>query len=708
MLFSYKELSRLANLPKRIEVKDVVKAINSIGFEVESTSIFGDVEGIKFGKVLEVSKNPNADTLFVCIIEFSDKIRTIQTNATNIVEGMFVIGFIPGSRSGEIIFNKKELKGVISEGMLSSINEFGVNEELLRNKIDGIQPYENISLDMDPIEYLGLQDTIIDIDILSNRSDAQSYLVMANELAAYFGTIPIELKMNNPSIETNIKVTEGVHDELSLMEAKHDFIISLKEQIFLAKSGIKSINDIIDLTNLTLIMTGQPTHAYDKKRVGNNFSTNFSSEEVEIFGKKKVQLNKNLVITSDSQVVSIAGVIGLEKTGVLIDSNDFILEFGRFNIKEVRKSLKTIKLNTQAGNQSSKNMGKGTLLLAIKYLASKLNTFSPVINFDSGEEKIIDYSILELERVAGFEISKDPKYKDSIHSLEILGFKFNENKVTIPSYRHDIEQQQDLNEEVLRFYGYDNIPLIKPSISPFKVNIVKNFKKELAAKGYSEVMTYTLTSKEKNIFNPFDFKEDIELETYVSKEREVIRNSQIISTLEAVIYNTKRNIDNINIFSEGMINNGVKTISIASTTKTFNGMKQDIVNLLPKEITFKVTKDTKMHPGCSADIFLGDKKIGFIGKINPKVINDSTLIAEWITDLPFSKPKYYPYSSNPLKNRDVTFELNIKENIAPKLLGIKVTKILVIDEFKKDSINKITVRFIGTDEEINEIDKKFN
>ena len=709
MLFSYKELKRLAGLNDETTLENVVKAINSIGFEVESTKKFGDVEGIKFGKVLTVEKNPNAEKLNICLIKFSDKERIIQTNAANVSVGMNIVAFIPGARSGEIIFDSKTMQGVESEGMLSSLNELGVNKELLRDGMSEIiQAYEDITLDMDPIEYLGLNDSIIDVDILSNRSDAQSYLIMARELAAYFGTNPLTLSINKSTFDSLIKVTPGMHSKLSFIEGKNDFSISLKEQILLAKSGIKSINNIVDLTNLILIMSGQPTHAYDKSLVGNEFSTKISSEKVIIFGDREIQLEENLVVTSDSISISLAGVIGFEKTGVVSDTKDFILELGNFNIREVRKTLKTIKLNTQAGIQSSKILANGTMKLAIDYISTKLNTFSKEINFKVPINNIIDFSLTSLSQVAGFDISASDKYEKTINSLEILGFKINDNKVEIPSYRHDINTQQDLNEEFLRFYGYDNIPLIPPKITPFKVKKYNDYKESISAIGYDEVVTYTLTSNEKNIFNPFGFHKTISLETFVSKEREEIRNSQIPSILEIVEYNIKRNLTNLNIFSEGMINNGKFTTILASTTKNFNEMKQDVVNLLPEGIKFIQTTDSEMHPGISADIILNNEKIGTIGSINPKIVNSSILIAEFIKVDLQKKIKYNTYSTKPLKNRDVTFELKDKENIGSYIFGINIVEKKVIDTFIKDSINKVTVRFTGTKEQIEEIDNKFN
>lgn len=709
MLFSFKELKKIANLSDDINVNDVVNAINSIGFEVEEIYKYAEVEGIKFGKIKKIYKNPNADKLNVCEIQFDDKDRIIQTNANNVFEEMIVVAFVPGSKMGDIIFEEKEIKGIISEGMLSSLNELGIDKDLLREGMtDGIQEYKGVTLDMDPVEYLALNDHIIDVDILSNRSDAQSYIVMGKEIASYFNTNVESFKCNEANHKTSIKATSKEDESLVLIESKTDFDISLREITLLAKNKIKSINNIVDLTNLTLIMTGQPTHAYDKEKVGKEFKTGYSNKEALIFGNKNIQLDNNLVILSDNKPVSLAGVIGFEHSGVSKDTNDFILELGVFNTKETRKSLKTIKMTTQSGVQSSKALSKGTTSLAIEYISSKLTNFSKPINFINTKPIDLVFSKEEFEKVAGFEITKDDKFQKSINALKKLGFIFNGNKVTPPTYRHDIKTQQDINEEILRFYGYDNLPLIAPKISAYKATRSVNVKKQVASMKYSEVQTYTLISEEKNYFNPFGFSDSIKLRTYVSKEREFVRNSQIIPLLEIVDFNLKRNITDLSFFSMGMINKDTTTLAIASTIKDFKEMKSDMIELLPSNVVFNPTSNNNLHPGVSADIFLNNKYIGFVGKLNPKIDKTNAFVAEVIIPKNKNNVLFKEYNKDPLKNRDVTFELKNKENIDSHLKGLDVVDMKIIDHFEKDNINKVTVRFKLTDEQIKLFDEKFN
>ena len=701
MIFSYKKLKELANLTTDVKLEDVLNAINSIGFEVEGTTLFGDVQGMKFGLIEKTYTNPEADGLTVCEIKFDDKQRTIQTTAT-VVEGMTVLAFVDGSKLGDITITPRELKGVMSEGMLSSLEEIGVDKEFIRKDIlDKITDYKDVKdLSIDPIEYLSLQDTLIDVSILSNRSDAQSYIIMARELAAYFGTTPYSPEQRKGSLKSSINNNGKSNTKsLVLMEAKKDFDISLPEQILLSKSGIKAVNDIVDLTNLTLIMTGQPTHAYDASKVGKDFWVSYESGKYVVLGKNEVELKNNLVIINNTKVVAIAGVIGLEETKVDTGTTDFIIELGRFNIKDIRQTMKQTKVANMSSVQSSKEIALGTSTLAIAYLTSKLNNFSDVSGLDKIDSVEIPYTLKQTERIAGFDIVNHKDFKKALKALEILGYVVNKESVVVPNYRHDVKSSQDLNEEIFRFFGYDNFPLIKPNIMSSDVRVVTDIKKEVSTLGYQEAVTYSLISADKNIVNPFGFKNVTKLETFVSKEREVIRSSQAYSLLEIVEHNQKRKMEDINVFSQGMIGEGVETIAMVSTTKNFNEMKQDVINLLPNGLEFVRYEGTELHQGVSALIKLNNQVIGWIGKVSLLLTNIDVFMAEFYLQEDKHISEVATYDSTPLKSVDVTYELKLTEDIKGYIdHSLKASKTKIIDVFIKEDVKKVTVRYIGVEQ----------
>ena len=693
MIFSFKELKRVANLSNKITIDEIVNAINSIGFEVEEVRDFAKISGVKFGKVLNVYKNPNGDNLYVCEIQFEDKIRIIQTTASNVKSNTIVVAFIPGSKFKDIVFETKKIKGIISEGMLTNPSEFDINEEWLRTETKNeIYAYKNVVIADDVIEKLGLDDKLIYVNILSNRSDAASYYVMAKEIAAFFGVTYKDLSIKKGSLKSTKKVISNKAHHIAFIEAKNDFHISIKEEILLAKHNIKSINNAVDLSNLALIYSGLPVHIYDATKIGNSLSVDYSSQEVIMLGNKKVKLNNNLVIKDENKEISLASVIGFENSKSESTSAILLIEIGIFPPNEIRKSLKQIKLNTMASMQGMKKISYGTLNNAISYLTNKLSNFSNIINEKQFKNEIVTFNEKEFVKVIGKEIKNDVHYQKAQSALYNLGFVFQNNQVTIPLYRHDIKIQEDINEEILRFYGYKNLNSKPLSMVPMNIKENRINKAFFIANGYSEVKTYSLISQAKNIINPFMFKNEIKLKIVVSKEREVIRNAQVVSLLEIANFNVKRNMKNINIFSFGMINNGIKTFALLSNTKNFNKMKNDIINIIPN-LKFKRFTAKGLHPNISTQIIFNQKIIGYIAKVHPNITNEDYIIAEILDDNYKLNVNYKMYDLKPLKYNDVNIILKPKEDIAPYIEKYQNKYVVqIIDRYKVGFNTKITIR----------------
>ncbi len=707
MLFSFNKLKELSKAPKNWTVEEMVEALNKLGFEVEGYKKFIDAEGVKFGKLLKIEKHPKADKLLKCEVEFSDKKRTILTNATNPQEGKYVVAFIPGSRLGDVTFEAKDLKGIKSEGMFSALSEFGIDESLVPTELkEGIWLLNKANLEHDPIEKLGLNDYIIEIDLLSNRSDAQSYWVIATELAAFLNKeVKIFEEFKKPTGKPIFEAKKGKADLLSVSEAKDINIkTSYEDQLLLIKSGIKVQHPVVNITNLALIMTGQPVHAYDSAKINKKITAKSVSGKATLLDGTEVEYKNALLISDGSKNISAAGVMGFKNTAISSETTGVVFEVGNFNIKQVRETWKQTKLDSLSARQSSKKLGIGTQWFAWSYISNKIKLNS-ISGLDLNLEQEIQFSKEELFKVIGHEVNQDT-FDLTIKKMEILGFKYNKNSFEVPSYRHDIEQQQDLNEEFIRLYGYDNL---KPQPLNNFTSIIKQrtlLNKEIAANGYQEVSTYTLISKEKNAINPFKFKKDINLETFISKERETVRNSMAISLLEVIKYNQKRKVENINIFDIGQINEGVEVMSIASDTKTFNEIKQDVLNILNKEVTFERFSTKGLHPNVSAKIIHKGQMIGWIGKVHPSIDKTNAYIAEVKIEKNNKDFKLNLVESTQMKTRDITFDLKPKEDIGPKLNAMSndLFSIKVIDIYEKDNSRKVTIRAIGSDKQIEKIE----
>ncbi len=712
MLFSENKLRELASIGKNIKTEEIINAINSIGFEVESCQKISDAHGIKFGHVLKTYKNNKSNNLNVCEIEFDDKIRIIQTTATNVREGDYIIAFIPGSGIGEITFSAKEMKGIVSEGMLTSLGELGFKENLMRPEWnDGIFIFDKISLKKDPINELGLDDNIIDVSILTNRSDANSYLVMSLELAAFFKTKPYILSSNKSTKQTNIKMTSIKNNYISGIDVNvNTFKMDLNDIILLLKTNIKLENDVQDLSSLTLIMTGVSSRVYNAEKINGEIKLDIEKN----FEFNDVEIKSSLVVRDEKNILSIAGVLESSEYKYKKGDENILFEFASFDPKEVRDSSRIMKTTNESSINSSKSISQGSIDMAIKFISLKTKFFSNQINELLIKPKSIKFNEKYLNKFSGFDITKSDKYSDCLKSLTILGFEINDGLIYPPSYRHDIETMQDIVEEIFRFYGLNNFDESQPSskFNSDNISSIKDFASICSIMGYFQFWTYTLVNKDKNEFNPFSFKEKISLLTYVSEEHNSIRNSIAPSLDENYSYNNKRKINHFNFFDIGMINDK-KALCIASDIKTYSQIKGDIFKIYGKELEVKSLDLDFIHPNYNAGLFDGETQVGWIGKIHPKDTKNNLIFAEIIINQTFRyNNKFEDYNNSPLKERDVTIPLKENESIKNHLIDFKkivgIYEIKEKDCYEKDGIKYFTFNIKMNDVALVEFDKKFN
>ncbi|PYF43699.1 phenylalanine--tRNA ligase subunit beta [Metamycoplasma alkalescens] len=721
MVFSYKTLHKLANL-KNISIKEMVEAINSIGFEVENYYKFADVEGIKLCHVLKTYKNPNADRLTVCEVEYGNGHKAIiQTTATNMQAGQYVMSFVPGSRSKDLIFSPRKMQGIVSEGMFVGLSEIGFDKEIIPQEFDDqIFQLEEIDLNLDPITYFDLDDWMIEISILSNRADAQCYLVMAKELAAYFQTEikwpkkPTHNLISNFEIK-NLKNTNA----FTLVEAANlNLNCSIKEKMLLWKHGIKTFSNAIDLTNLVLLYAGVPCHVYNKNDLkSNEFNVGYYSGKLNILGNKEINFENSLCVFNGSNPISIAATIGLEVYQFQKDTQKVVFELASFNINEIRKNAKQSKLSTLSSQRGSKEISNGSLILAYNFLSQYLTDFSIQINAPRISKKTILIDKAYINKFAGFNIVKTKKYLEVLKKLEILDFKFKEDfsMVTFPTYRYDLDTLQDFVEEVFRFYGYNNFPLKQPKITRlnYQKNHIFDFISKLANKNYANVRTYTLIKPENNLFNPFNITEILNASDAKNYDHSQIRLSLISSLNEILIHHKKQGFEKNSFFDIGMIGRETNVLGLVSNQKTFDEIKLDIISLTNKKLIFKKAKNEIFHPNAAAEIYLDDELIGYIAKIHPKLIGNDAIFAEIkLNKLVDTKNQFVNYKHEPIKTRDITFSLNKFESVQTIIDKIKQIKGIhsyqIIDIYQKDDqIKNITFSFKIEDWEIKKLEQVF-
>ncbi|WP_416322460.1 phenylalanine--tRNA ligase subunit beta [Mycoplasmopsis felis] len=719
MILSLNHLNKF--LPKiKLNHLEVEKALNNLGFEVESNQPFSNVEGLLFGQVLEVFQNPNSDRLDVVILNTKIGQLTIQTTNRILQPGNLIVCFPEGSKKGDTTFKTVKLKDYPSQGMIAAWSEIGYDWTLLDQKDQLlVLPNDFANINDDPMEKLGLNDYLIEISITANRNDANSYYVIAKELASYFNT-EFNFTLSEPqnTFESKFKAENGLSNGLSFLEVNGNKEISIYEKTLLAKHNISSLFDwSVNLTNLVLINFGIPAHVYNTNKLkSKNLNSNLYSGNLNILGNKEVNVLDVLCIYNDNQPISIASVMGLENTKTDLNSNNYLFEIGVFDPKYIRHGSKEIKITSNSSNQGSRPITHYMANLAMKYIqsyCSELETSNIINEIKVPKNNIIKWDKEKLSLYAGFDILNNKKSQEVIKKLNELGFEFDNDNIIIPEYRYDINLFEDIIEEFFRFYSYDNF--IPEPIKNLPVIIYKNDinKKILQHQGYSEVRTFSLISKEKNKINVFGFDKDINLLTFVSKERESIRNSIVTSLQEVIEYNQKRKINQVNIFEKGMINNNHIVYGLASTTKSFNEIKQDIINFLSLDIDFVPLKDNSyIHPNVSAYIYYKRELIGWIGKIHPKHDVTNGFYAEFFDINLESKIQYENINTEPLKSVDLTFELQNNEYINPIIKDLKcrgnIYSIEQVDDFKKENSHNVTLRITADNQTIVNLNKKFN
>ncbi|QZE12383.1 phenylalanine--tRNA ligase subunit beta [Mycoplasma sp. Ms02] len=708
---------------------EVVNAINDLGFEVESITKFSDVEGLLFGEILSLEQNPNSDRLTVAQVKTKNGTSTIQTTDTVLEVGDIVCLFPVGARFKDIVFDAKKLKGIVSEGMFASWSELGYDNSLLSADGDHIAKFNKYgyTIEDNPHEVLGLDDYIIDVSITANRNDANSYFIQAKEIAAYYNKeVSYTFGLKGANYIPGYSVNKKIADELSFVELKAIKELpetDLEDRLLLAKHGISALNGfVVDLTNLALLNFGTPAHVYNADKLSSKLSADLYTGKLTILGNKEVEVENVLAIFSDSKPISLASVMGLEDYKTEPNDKNLLFEIGNFNPKLVRHGAKEIKLQSNSSNQASRVITPELLRHGIKFIASKIQNFgdlSEFINVPLEEKnKEIAFDEQKLALYAGLDASELSVFDVAISKLKLLGFEFRNNKVMVPAYRYDVNTFEDIIEEIFRFYSYAKFEPKKPEINNFKTNSLYDAKSYWTNSKYQEIRTFSLISKERNIFNPFNFEESVALVTYVSKEREVVRDSIIPSIQEVVEYNQKRKIDDFNFFEKGMINNNSFVIGLASSLKDFYEIKQDIINYYKTaSLEFLPLKDNDyLHKNVSAKILYKGNFVGWIGKISPKFDKTNVWYAEFLESLPESNQKevsfYKEVDFNPLKTIDLTFELNKEDSIEDHIQKIKQNYILYsvkqIDDFSKNEKRYVTVRFASTNEVIDAINDNYN
>ncbi len=753
MKLSRKFVSDYIDLDENLSIENIADAMTNVGNEYDFAGPLVDCTKLVTGEVIECIEHPNSGHLHCCKVNVGGEVLDIVCGAPNVRKGLKVVVALDGAKlpGGEI--KKGEIRGAMSNGMLCSKAELGLdNKYLVEEDHTGIHELpENTEVGLDALEVMGLKDEVIDFELTSNRGDLLSVIGMAHELAAIYKKQVKDIDLNYNSNKENVNDVFKVKvetDDCKLFLAKKVKNVTIKESPDFIKSrliasGIRPINNVVDISNYVMLETGQPLHYYDADRLGDTLIVRnaFEGEKlITLDNQERSLTTMDIVIANNSEAVGLAGVMGGLSTEVEDDTKNIIIESAIFDAIKVRKTSKKI-LRSEASNRFEKGLDPKRTYLAMERSCALLERYADAeivgdlveINDLDIKDKDINITISKIESVLGINISKE----EVISIFNSLGFSVKDNNefltITVPTRRLDINIQEDLIEEVGRIHGMDKIEGKLPILDVIRGSYDKTtreIKHKLADMGLNETMSYTLIPNDKvHLFTTDEFI-PVTLNDPMSEDRNTLRYSLLYSLNEVYKYNRARNNSNISIFEIGksffkereeyredtklaVLMSGDFSLDISNTKVDFyhiKGIMEELLYFLGYEGRYSLVKDDKIpnefHPGQSALINVNGQIVGVIGKLHPSIascdvycleINLSKLLA-----IRTGTMKYKDISKYPGVIKDVAFivdnaitslelEVFIKKSAGKLLENIQIFDIYPnIEEGKKSMAYKLT------------------
>lgn len=750
------------------DIKEFVSGMTLSGSKVEGYEVEGEeISNVVVGKILEVVPHENSDHLVICQVDVGqDKPIQIVTGADNVFAGAKVPVALNGATLPDGVKIKKgKLRGVESNGMLCSLGELNLTTGDFPYAIeDGIFIIEeDCKVGEDIHSAVGINDTCVEFEITSNRPDCLSVLGLAREAHATFD-VPInvkepEFKGNNEKIEDYVSVDVQNKD---LCKRYISAIVKnakvepsprwMRER--LRASGVRPINNFVDITNYVMLEYGHPMHAFDLKYVKGNkivVRTAKKGESIKTLDGIDRELDESMLcICDENKPMCIAGVMGGENSGIMDDTTTVAFEAACFDGASVRITSKKLGLRSESSARNEKGLNAENCIYAMKralQLVEMLGCGEVVgtisdNDFSDHTEKAVEFNAEWINSFLGTDIPENKQ----IEYLTKLGFKVENGKVIVPSYRIDIECKADVAEEVARIYGYNNIKSTAlEGIAEAKLTPSQKFQRDIentmVSVGYNEIITFSFISPK--YFDKINLPQDSKLRNTVTitnplgEDTSVMRTTTIPSMLETLARNYNFRNSSASLFELGneYIVTGKDTLPKEPLRLTLGSYGEDVdfysmkgvVEKLLSEINIdgyeiEAICDDKLvpeyncfHPGRSAVITKGNTVIGYFGEVHPVVLKNydigvrayvGKLNVPQMLEIVSPERLYKPLPKFPASTRDLSLicdeklpvshiEKAIKESCGKILESIKLFDVYQgkqIDEGKKSVSYSITLR----------------
>ncbi len=715
--------NELKQLNVNLELDTLEKNLFQLGHEVEVVTPL-ELKNVVIGKIVEITKHPNADSLNICNVDVGDETLQIICGAPNVELNKNVIVAKVGAKLGEIEIEKAEIKGVESNGMLCSLEEIGFDKVVLtKEDIEGIHVFDgSYTLGENAFEQLNIKDNLLDLFITANRGDCQSYRGIYNDLSALInyneknhnldpynipGSVDFEESILN---EVSVNIKEGTpffsHRILKNIDVENS---SWERKLFLLKHDLKSQNEITDISNEVLLKYGIPSHIYDADKIVGNIVIEFLKEEEKFIGldEKEIILPVgSLVIKDEQKIICLAGVMGSYETRVTSETKDILIEVAAFEPSAIFKNTKAYGKKSEAAFRFEKGIDltiTSQIMNAITNEIANVNDNVQISSVKSAGSNEVSQVIVTLKyenvrKILGIEVPKE----DVQVILNNLQFEVNlsgdDFVVKVPSFRKDIEGENDLIEEIIRVYNINNIQVDDQIISFSNLDkiiknqdykLTRNIEEKLQKLKLNQVITYSLISEgkaDKFLLNPHEY---VKLMHPLSNEHSTYRQSIIPSLIQVAKENYAYQESFTSIFeiantyylNDSKIIEEQKLAILlsgdfekyhlgAQRTYDFYDVKEKVEQLLVHlglDYTFEKSDDIKeLNPYAQAKIIISKEVIGYIGEVvfdyDKKIKNklyvaeiNISLLKKFLSEI--EHKKYEDISFMPKITRDITVEV---------------------------------------------------
>ena len=690
------------------EPKALAEKITKAGVNVEKV-ITNHIDNLVIGKIVKCEMHPNSDHLHICQVDLGNRVEQIVCGAPNAREGIKVIVALPGCMlPGDFEIKPGKIRGVESNGMLCALYEIGLEPKTEENYSKGIAELNtDLPAGTDANIYLGTNDTVYELDVHKHRNnDCYYHIGFAYEIAAILSRKVKLPESNYTTISDNVKnhISLVVNTEkCPYYLAKMVKGVEIKEspefiKRRLAAAGMRSINNVVDISNYVMLEYGQPLHFFDKNKLGDKILVRDAKEGEEIVtldGNKRVLCSKDVVITDGVKPVCIAGVMGGENTDVDNTTKDILIESAIFDAVSIRYTAARLDLRSEASIRYGKGLNYEYTKAAIdracylleKYAGAKVLDGTVVYDNVSKKQKDVRFTTSQVSSLLGLALT-DEDVKTELNRLDFpFTLKDGMFDVTIPNRRLDIDENvNDIAEEIGRLYGYQNLASTLPVLEIRRgqyvgdVKIRKEISRRLRSLGLNEAKTYTLTSPEMAKHFRYENKEQITLPNPMIVEKSIIRTTLLPSLMSVYEYNKARSVKDVLLYEisktydknykedtkvamlvkGNYITNEWQGINIKADFYVLKGIIENILNYLgfKNRYTFKAEEINDLHPGISAKIYLDSEEIGVIGRVHPSYKKDEIYVAE------LSMTKLYNKQIKPLKFKDASKYPEIVKDVA--------------------------------------------